>query len=112
MTPKKLFTRTSGLGSTSSSSGYTHMDGVHSKPGLHTGVGDTQGPVPIRLEKIQCPKLDLEDGSPLEEKWEYFTFRWKQYKTMVDIAGKEKKNLAIGLGDEMVGVVFHWLGTD
>ena len=36
----------------------------------------------------------------------------KQYKTMVDIAGKEKKNLAIGLGDEMVGVVFHWLGTD
>ena len=28
---------------------------------------------------------------------------------MVDIAGKEKKNLAIGLGDEMVGLVFHWL---
>ena len=42
MSPKKLLIRISGLGS--SSSGYTHMEGAHPKHGLHTGVGDTQGP--------------------------------------------------------------------
>ena len=74
MTPKKLFTRSSGLGSASISSGYMHMEDADPKPRLHTGVGDTQGPAPVRLEKIQCPKLEPESGSALEEKWEYFTF--------------------------------------
>ena len=62
------------------------------------------------MEKIQCPKLELKGGSSTEEQWEFFTFRWGQYKTMVDITGRETENLAIGLGAEVVGLVFHRLG--
>ena len=87
-----------------------HVEAVHPKPGTQLVAGDTQAPTPVRLEKIQCPKLELKGGSCSEEQWEYFTFRWEQYKTMVEISGREKKNLALGLGDEVVGLVFHRLG--
>ena len=71
--------------------------------GFAQGLAIPKAQPRVRLEMIQGIKL--EGGSASEEKYEYFTFWWKQYKTMVDIAGKEKKNLAIALVWEM-----RWLG--
>ena len=87
-----------------------HVEAVHPKPWTQPVARDTQAPTPVMLEKIQCPKLELKGGSCSEEQWEYFTFRWEQYKKMVEISGREKENLALGLGDEVVGLVFHRLG--
>ena len=89
-----------------------HVDAVHPKPEPQQAVGVTHAPTTTRMEKIQCPKLELKGGSSTEEQWEFFTFRWGQYKTMVNIAGLETKNLAVGLGAEVVGLVFHRLGKE
>ena len=89
-----------------------HVEAIHPKPVPQPEVGTHHATAPTRMEKIQCPKLELKGGSSTEEQWELFTFRWGQYKTMVDISGRETKNLAIGLGAEVEGLVFHRLGKE
>ena len=67
--------------------------------GFTQGLGIPKAQPRVRLEMIKGIKL--EGGSASEEKYEYFTFWWKQYKTMVDIVGKEKKNLGEGVFVDM-----------
>ena len=42
--------------------------------------------------------------SSTEEQLEYFRFQWEQIKMMVDIMGREEKNLTRGQEDEVVGL--------
>ena len=66
-----------------------HVDAVHPKPGPQPVVGDTSAPTNMRMEKIQCPKLNMKGGSATDQDWDFFTFSWGQYKSMVNITGRE-----------------------
>ena len=46
--------------------------------GFTQGLAIPKAQPRVRLEMIQCIKLELEGGSASEEKYEYFTFWCKQ----------------------------------
>ena len=45
-----------------------------------------------------------------EEDWDYFTFRWGGYKSMVNLGDKEKERLGASLGDVVISNVYGRLG--
>ena len=51
-----------------------HREDAHPKPGPQQEVGDTHAPTPTRMEKIQCPKLEVKGGSSTDQAWYFFTF--------------------------------------
>ena len=58
------------------------VDAVHPKPTLQPLAVQHSGPANPRTEKIAHPKLEMKDGSSLEEQWNFFTFSWQQYKAI------------------------------
>ena len=80
-----------------------HGDTVHLKP---QQPATTDQPTQDRMEKINHPKLELKDGSTSEESWEFFTFSWRQYKTLANITGNVKERLGVCLGETVAGMVF------
>ena len=51
-----------------------HVEAVHPKPGSQPVVFDTYAPTPTKMEKIQCPKLEVKGGSSTDQAWYFFTF--------------------------------------
>ena len=46
----------------------------------------------------------------MEEDWDYFFFRWGEYKSMVNLGNKEKEHLGASLGDIVISNVYGRLG--
>ena len=64
-------------------------------------------------EHLQLLGFHMEDVHPKpDQDWDFFTFSWGQYKSMVNITERETENLAVGLGPEVVALVFHRLGKE
>ena len=82
-----------------------HVDAGHPKPPPQQPA-TTDQPTQARTEKISHPKLELKDGSTLEESWEFFTFSWRQYKTLANITGNVKERLGVCLRETVAGMVF------
>ena len=82
-----------------------HVDAGHPKPPPRQPA-TTDQPTQARTEKINHLKLELKDGSTSEESWEFFTFSWRQYKTLANITGNVKERLGVCLRETVAGMVF------
>ena len=52
----------------------------------------------------------MKDGCTSEESWDFFTFSWRQYKTLANITGNVKERLGVCLGEVVAGMVFARVG--
>ena len=90
-----------------------HVDAAHpkqwSQPGSGNGTGGVAD-VSAKIEKVARPQLVTKGGYAMEEDWDYFTFRWGGYKSMVNLGDKEKEHLGASLGDVVISNVYGRLG--
>ena len=89
-----------------------HVDTVHPRPVTDAAQGGGQVPATAKTEKVTSPQLVTKGGYATEEDWDYFIFRWEQYKSMVNLGMNEKGYLGTCLGDTVVSSVYGRLGHD
>ena len=90
-----------------------HVDTVHPRQPVANAapVGD-QVRATAKTEEVTSPQLVTKGGYATEEDWDYFIFRWEQYKSMVNLGTNEKGYLGTCLGDTVVSNVYGRLGHD